>query len=120
MALPKQVGFAQRKAREPVGDLHYLFLINNYAESFFENVFQLGQIVSDFLFALLARNKIVNHAALNWAGAVERVERGQIFDARGIVAAKNVAHAVRFKLEDGGGVSAREKFVRGRVVERQR
>ena len=67
---------------------------------------------------MLAIDEVVDHAALNGAGAVEGVESGEILDARGLIAAKDVAHAVRFKLEDGGGVAAGEEFVGGFVVER--
>ena len=37
----------------------------------------------------------------------------------GLVAAKDVAHTVRFKLEDGGGVATCKKFVGSFVVEKQ-
>ncbi len=73
-----------------------------------------------FFLAVLAVDEVVDHAALDRAGTVERVERGEVFQARGLVAAQDVAHAVRFKLEDGGGIAARKKLVGGRVVERQR
>ena len=66
---------------------------------------------------MFAVDEVVDHAALNGAGAVEGVESGEIFDAGGLIAAKDVAHAVGFKLEDGGGVAAGEKFVGGFVVE---
>ncbi len=45
----QDVGFAQRKAGQAVGDLHHLFLIQNDAVGFFQNFAQLGQIVGDFL-----------------------------------------------------------------------
>ena len=99
--------------------MHHLFLIENDAVGFLENIFELREFVADFGFAVLAIDEIVDHTALNGAGTVKGVESGEIFDARGLIAAKNVAHAVRFKLEDGGGVAAGEKFVGGFVVEGQ-
>ena len=66
------------------------------------------------------RDEIINHAALNRARAVQRVERGQILNARGQVTLQNVAHAVRFKLKNSRGVAAREKRVGRRIIERQR
>src|ERR1019366_5108800 len=48
-------------------------------------------------------DEVVNHAALNGAGAVERVQGGQVFDGIGPVAAQHVPHAVRFKLKYAGG-----------------
>ncbi len=115
----ENVGFAQRKARQTVGDLHHLFLIEDDAVGFFENVLKLGKFVGDFGFAVLAIDEVVDHAALNGAGAIESVEGGEILDAGGMIAAKDVAHAVRFKLEDSGGIAAGEKFVGGFVVERE-
>ena len=56
---------------------------------------------------------------MDGAGAVKRVQGGEIFNARRLVAAKNVAHAVGFKLKDGGGVAASKKLVSFFVVQRQ-
>ena len=115
----EQVCFAEREAGQAVGDLHDLFLIEDDAVGFLENFFQLREFVGDFGFAVFAIDEVVDHAALDGAGAVEGVEGGKVLDARGLIAAENVAHAVGFKLEDGGGVAAREEFVGGFVVERE-
>ena len=40
----EKVGFAEREAGQAVGDLHHLFLVEDDAVGFFENVFQLGQV----------------------------------------------------------------------------
>ena len=72
----QKIGFAKREAGEAAGDAHHLLLIEHHAVGFFENFFQLRQIVGDFFLAVLARDEIVDHAALNGAGAIERVERG--------------------------------------------
>src|ERR1035437_3049986 len=106
-------------ARQDVGDLHHLFLVDDHAVSLFEQRLQLGQVVGDSLAAMLAIDEVVYHAALKGAGAIERVERGEILDTRRMVAAQNVAHAGRFKLEDAAGEGLRKDFVGGRVVERQ-
>src|SRR5260370_40794855 len=68
---------------------------------------------------MLAFDEIIQHAALERHGTVERVERRQILDARGLVAAQNIAHAGRLKLEDAAGKAARKYFVRFGIVERQ-
>ena len=60
---------------------------------------------------MLALDEIVDHAALDGAGAVERVERGEVFDAAGLVAAQNVAHARRFELEHAAGEALAEDLV---------
>ena len=57
---------------------------------------------------MLAIDEIVDHAALDGTGTVEGVEGGKIFDARGLITAKDVAHAMRFKLEDGRRIAAGE------------
>ena len=77
----QQVGVAQRVAGEPVRDLHHLFLVDDDAVGFLEDLLQLGQIVDDLLAAVLAVDEVVDHAALNRAGAIERVERAEILDA---------------------------------------
>ena len=115
----QQVGVSEREPREAVGDLHHLFLIQNHAPGFGQYFFERGQIIGDFLFAVLARDEVVDHAALDWAGPVQRVQRGQILQAGGLIAPQNVAHAVRLKLENAGGVALGEKRVRGSVIKCQ-
>ena len=53
-------------------------------------------------------------------GRYKRVESGQVFQARGLVAAQDVPHAVRLKLKNRRRFSAREKFVGCLVIQRQR
>ena len=53
-------------------------------------------------------------------GRYKRVQRGEVFEARGLIAPQDVAHAVRLKLEDRRGVAAREKLISSHVVQRQR
>ena len=81
----QDIGFAEQKAGQPIGDLHDLLLIKNDAVGLSEYFLQLGQIVSDFFLAVLARDEIVDHAALDRARAIKRVERGQIFEARRLI-----------------------------------
>ena len=65
---------------------------------------------------MLAVDEVVDHAALDRAGPVERVQSGEIFDRIGLILAQHVAHAVRFKLEDAGGQSLVEDLFVGLVV----
>ena len=69
--------------------------------------------------ALFAVDEIVHHAALNGAGAVEGVQRGEVFDACRLVSAQNIAHAARFKLKDAAGMAFRKNLVGLGIVERQ-
>ena len=61
---------------------------------------------------MLAIDEIVDHAALNRAGPVERVQRAQVFDAIRLIAAQNIAHAGRFKLEHAAGKALLKIFRR--------
>ena len=112
----EEIGIAEGISGEAVSDLHHLFLINDDAERLLENFFQLGKFVFDFSAPVLAFDEIVDHAALNWTGSVESVERGQVFDRIGLVAAQDVAHPVRFKLEDARSESAVKDFLVGFMV----
>src|SRR5215469_148738 len=113
----EDIGFAKREAGQAVGNLHDLFLIEDDPVGFFEDVFELREFVRDLRLAVLAVDEVIDHAALNGTRTVEGVERGQVFDARGLITAEDVAHAVRFELEDGGGFAARKESVGGFVVE---
>src|SRR5258708_758263 len=95
----QQVGFAEREARQGVGDLHDLLLIDDHAQRFFEDDFQFRQFVLNFASSPLTLDEVVNHAALDRAGTIESVEGGQVFDSRWLVAPQNVRHAPGFKLE---------------------
>src|SRR3954468_4974592 len=115
----EKVGFAERVSGETLPYLHHLLLINDDAKRLAQDLFQLRQLVFDFLVSVLACDEVVNHAALNRTGAVERVQRGEIFNRVRLVAAQHVAHAVRFKLEDSGSQCLVENLlVRSCVIER--
>ena len=112
----QQIGFTQGVAGQAVGDLHHLFLIHDHAQRLLQDFLQLRQFVFDFLAAVLAVDEVVDHAALNRAGPVERVQRGEVFNGIRLVLAQHIAHAVRFKLEDAGGQSLVENFFVGLVI----
>src|SRR6185437_1756369 len=115
----QNVGFTEGKYREAIRNLHQLFLIQDDDVGFRENFLECGQIVRDFLLAVFSGNEIVNHSALNRAGAVESIESGQILQTRGLIAPQNFAHAVRFKLKNARSVGACENRVRLGIVERK-
>ena len=112
----QQVGFAERVAGQPVGDLHHLFLVDDDAQRFLQDFLQFRKFVFDLLAAVLAIDEVVDHAALNRAGTVERVQSGEIFDGIRLVAAQHVAHAVRFKLEHAGGQAVVKDLLVGLLV----
>ena len=106
----QQIGFAQRIPGDAVGDLHHLLLVDHDAVGFFQDLLQLREVVDHFLAAVLAIDEVVDH--VHGAGAVERVERDQIFDAVRLIAAQNVAHARRFELEHAAGERLAENLLR--------
>ncbi len=115
----EEVGFAERVTGDEVGDLHHLFLVDDDAVGLRKDGLELIELVDDFAAAVLAFNEVVDHAALNGAGAVEGVERAEVFNALRLIAAKDIAHARRFKLEDAAGEAVGEDVVGLLVVERQ-
>ncbi len=68
---------------------------------------------------MLAINEVVDHAALNRAWAVQRIQCRQIFDSCWLVTPQDIAHAVRFKLENRGRVASREQLVGLGILQRQ-
>ena len=115
----QDVRLAQRKARQTVGDLHHLLLVEDDAISFLQDFLQYRQVVGDFLPPVLAIDEVVDHSALDGSRTVEGVKRGQVFQTRRLVAAQDIAHAVGFKLEDAGGFATAEGFVGIGVVQRK-
>ena len=113
-----QVGFAKRITGEPLEDCHDLLLIDQHAERVAHHFLQLVEVVFDFLAPVAAINEVINHAAIDRAGSVERVERRQVFQAIGLQPAADVFHAVGFKLEDRFGLAVAEELQRRPVVER--
>ncbi len=80
-----------------------------------------GKSYVTFFLPCLRLMKSSTSAALERARAIERrVERGEVFEAGGLITAQDVAHAVRFKLKDGSGIGASKKLVAGSVVQWQR
>ena len=95
----QQVGITQRIPRYPVRDLHHLLLIHDHAQRLFQNLLQFRQIVLNFFPPMLAIDKVVDHPALNRAGAVECVQGRKVFNGIRLVLSQHIAHAMRFKLE---------------------
>ncbi len=110
----EQVGATERVAADDVRDLHDLLLVDHDAEGLFEERFEFGEGVLDCAAAPLALDEVVDHG--HGAGAVEGVERGEVLDGVGLVAAEDVAHAAGFELEDAGGEGAVEDLFEGGLV----
>ena len=50
----EKISIAERIACQAIGNLHHLFLIDDHAESFRENLFQFRKLVFNFSAAVLA------------------------------------------------------------------
>ena len=64
----QDIGLAQRKSGEAIGDLHDLFLIKDDAVGLFQDFARVREVVGDFFLAVLAIDEIVDHAALMGPG----------------------------------------------------
>ena len=65
---PQQIGFAQRVARQHVGDPHHLFLIDDHAERILQNSLQLRQQELHLAPTPLALDEVVDHVHRARAG----------------------------------------------------
>ena len=93
----QQVGPAQRIACHNLGNLHHLFLVDDDALGFFQDMvdrrmdrFQIAQPVLD-----LAIGRDVFHRA----GAIQGHQRHDVFDAGGLHAPQRIHHAAAFHLK---------------------
>ena len=116
--LAEHVGLPHREARQDRGDAHHLFLIRDDAVRVGQDRRELRQFVLDLGLALLARDEIVHHPALQRAWAVQRVQRDQVVEPRRLRLPQEFAHARAFELEDAVRLAVREQLVGLLVIER--
>ena len=69
--------------------------------------------------AALALHVVVDHAGVERAGTIERVQRGQVFELRRPCFPKQVDHAARLELEHALGAPFLEQAEHFGIVERQ-
>src|SRR5205085_8411215 len=82
-----------------------------------ENAFELRQLVLHLGLAELARDPVVDHAAAQGLGTIERVERDQVVETLRLGLPQDVAHAARFELEDAERRAVLKDLVGLRIVE---
>ncbi len=116
--LSQHVGLAHREPGQHRGDAHDLFLIGDDAVGVAEDRGELRQLVLDLGLALLARDEVVDHPALERAGTVERVQRDQVVEPLRLGLAQQLAHARALELEHAVGLAVPEQLVGLLVVER--
>ncbi len=112
----QHVGFAQRIARQELGDLHHLFLINDDAVGLVEHRGERFVGVDDLLSPVFPVDEARD--VVHRAGPIERVHRDQIFDAVGFELDQRAAHARTFKLEDAVGIAVGVELVSRCILER--
>ena len=112
----QQIGAAQRISPDDLGCQHDLFLVDHDAVGFAQNAFEEGVRISHVLAAVFACHEARD--IFHRAGPVHRVERNQVFKARGQRLAQHALHAAAFKLEYGFGLAVLKQLVGGLVVKR--
>ncbi|MCY1493744.1 hypothetical protein D9M68_275870 [compost metagenome] len=112
----QKIGFAERVAREHLGDLHHLLLVDDNALRFLEQMVDLRMNRLDFFLAMFA--SIVDRDVLHRARAIERHQRDDILDAVRPHADQRLAHAGAFHLEHANRFAARQHLIGLRVIER--
>jgi len=115
----QQVGAAQRIAGQDLGDLHHLFLVHDHAIGRRQHRFQRGMRIAHRGDAVLAVAPFAVHPAAQRAGAEQRGQRDDVFEAVRLRPLQQFPHAARFELEHRHRIAAREQRVGRRVVQRQ-
>ncbi len=118
--LAQHVGLAHREPGQDRGDAHDLFLVGDDAVGVAQDRRELRQLVLDLGLALLARDEVVHHPALERAGPIERVQRDQVVEPLRLGLAQQLAHARALELEHAVGLAVAEQLVGLGVVERDR
>ncbi len=113
----QQIGLAQGVARERLGDLHHLFLINDDAVGLLQDRADERMQIVGLLLSVLAVDEGLD--VIHRSRAVERHHGDDVLEAVGLEHAQAVAHARSFELEHADGLGPREQRVGLRVVERQ-
>ena len=112
----QQVGAAQRVAAEHLCGLHHLLLIDHDAVGLGQHFFDQWMRVLNHLGPVLAGHE--GGDQVHRAGAVQRIQSDQVFQAAGLGFAQHALHTARFKLEHRLSFTLLEQLVGGPVVQR--
>ena len=113
------VRFGQRDIAEAIQDPHHLFLVDHDRVGLFQNLFQHRVLVLGLLATMFDVDIVVDHAAFERAGAIQRRGGDDVVKVVGLHPLQQVANAARFQLEDALGFAALQQGVVGFVVERE-
>ncbi len=114
---PQQIRAAQRIAAEKLRGLHHLFLIDQNAVSFFRDRLEQRMFILDLELAVTAFDEVGNE--VHRAGTIQRHERRDVFHARNLKLAAQIAHPTRFQLEHAQRFRAIQQVVSLLVIQRQ-
>ena len=95
---------------QAVQDPHDLFLIDHHPVGFFQHLLENGMQVRGLLAAVLDVDVFVDHAAVQRAGAIERVGGDDVGEAVRLHLDQEVADAGRLELEDPLGLAALQEL----------
>ena len=112
----QEIGFAQRVARQRLGDLHHLFLVDDDAVGFLEAALQGGMRVDRLFLPVL--NGAIDRDVRHRARPVQRNERDDVFQPVRLHVDQRPAHARAFHLEHADRLATGEHGVGFCVVER--
>jgi hypothetical protein len=106
----------ERVAAQDLRGLHHLLLVDHDSVGLTEHLGHSRVWVLHLLAAVLARHKARDQ--VHGTRAVQRVERDQVFQARGLGVAQHALHPTTFKLEHRFRLALLEQLVGRAVVER--
>ena len=112
----QQVSAAKAIARHDLRDLHNLFLVDDDALRFLEDVVNRG--MHGFPFALAVLDLAIDRNILHRAGPVQRDQGDDVFDTGRLHPFERIHHAAGFHLKHRHRLGAGIKLVRGLVVQR--
>ena len=116
--LAQDIGLAQGIAGQFLGDLHHLFLIEDYPVGFAQDGFQFGVEIVGFAASVFDLHVLIHHAGLDGTGPIKGQHRDEVVESGGLKPPQEVLHARRFQLEHGVGFSAPQELEGLGVVER--
>ena len=113
----QEVGGGQAEAREDLGDLHHLLLIDHDPGGLLENALERGVQIVGLLLAVPAGD--VARDVVHRPRAVEGDQGDDVLEPVGPELFQHVPHARALQLEHAGGFAAPEHLVGRPVVERK-
>ena len=101
------------------GNFHDLLLVEDNAVGLLENRLEFRHKIDHGLAAVFALNKIIHHAAVQGAGAIEGHQGGDVGKRSRLQPHQQIFHAGAFQLENARGVAAGQEGIGRPVVQIQ-